>query len=312
VIGKSRLYSAIAALAFAHLPLAASAETRIIMEPFSSATDANAFAFQNHTTATVFFRPGETISVPRQSDSFFWIYQHGLDLTPVSYSDNSKHVTAVEFVRVSGKTSRVFLPLVGNSLAPAGGIAVRVNSDRNTPVGEVSEVKVNWPLGNVAFKIRAECSATAREDASPLASATPSASFVEAGKQVSLRLKLAGQPACGGQRLQVVMPACLTTRLPGANDNQSVLNASWEAEDGDTIELPVLASPADSARCTSGARNIEVISGGVTKSVPIRYVVPAGPFKIPGKLQPAGPVPRPTLQRPGSTIVTPKPKPISP
>ncbi|MCX7041615.1 MAG: hypothetical protein NT117_02785 [Gammaproteobacteria bacterium] len=301
--GKSRLYSAIAALAFAHLPLAASAETRIIMEPFSSATDANAFAFQNHTTATVFFRPGETITVPRQSESFFWIYQHGLDLTPVSYSDNSKHVRAEEFMRVSGKTSRVFLPLVGNTSGPAGGIAVRVNSDRNTPVGEVSEVRVSWPLGSVAFKIRAACAATSSEDPSPLESAVPSASFVQAGTQVSLRLKLAGQPACGGQPLLVQMPACLTTRLT---------NANWEADDGDTIELAVQAAPGDDGRCTSGARNIDVTSGGVTKSVPIRYVVPAGPFKIPGKLQPAGPLPKPTLQRPGSTIVTPKPKPISP
>jgi hypothetical protein len=312
VIGKSRLFSAIAALAFAHLPLAASAETRIIMEPFSSATDANAFAFQNHTTTTVFFRPGETITVPRQSESFFWIYQHGLDLTPVSYSDDSKHVRAVEFMRVSGKTSRVFLPLAGNTLSPAGGIAVRVNSDRNRPVGEVSEVKVSWPLGNVAFKIRAACAATSPEDPSPLESAVPSASFVQAGSQASLRLKLVGQPACGGQRLQVVMPACLTTRLPDDNGSQTVMNASWEAEDGATLELPVLAAPGDDARCRSGARNIEVTSGGVTKSVPIRYVVPAGPFKIPGKLQPAGPLPKPTLQRPGSGVVTPTPKPISP
>lgn len=205
--GKSRFYSAITALAFAHLPLAASAETRIIMEPFSSTTDGNAFAFQNHTTATVFFRPGETITVPRQSESFFWIYQHGLDLTPVSYSDNSRQVRAVEYTRVSGKISRVFLPLVGNTLGSAGGIAVRVLSDRNTPVGEVSEVKVSWPTGSVAFKIRAACVAGSPEDASLLESAVPSASFVQAGTQASLRLKLAGQPACGGQRLQVAMPA---------------------------------------------------------------------------------------------------------
>lgn len=90
------------------------------------------------------------------------------------------------------------------------------------------------------------------------------------------------------------------------------MTANWQADDGDTIELPILAAPGDGARCTSGARNIEVTSGGVTQSVPIRYVVPAGAFKVPGMLQPAGTLPKPTLTRPGSSIVTPKPKPVSP
>lgn len=308
MIGKSRLCSAIAALAFAHLPLAASAETRIIMEPSGSA---NALAFQNHTTATGFFQPGQTITVRRDSESFFWIYQHGLDLMPAAYWDDSEHVRAVEFARVSGLDSGVILPLVGNTTSRVGAIAVRVLSDRNTPVGEVSEVKVIWRLGIVAFKIRAACGPAGLEDASLLESATMSASYVEAGKQVSLKLKLAGEPACGGQPFQVTMPACLTIRMPDANDNQTQLNSNWEAEAGDTIELPVLAAPRDIARCDSRTLYIEAASGGVTKFAPILYVATAGP-KVPEMLRPAGTRPKPKPARPGAIILTPTPTPVSP
>lgn len=249
----------------------ASAEVRIIAEPHDSG--GNGTKYTEHDTGTSFVAPGGTVPLNRSSDTYIWVYEHGINLLPTSITDDDAHVTGQEFASVDGRLTRVSLPLftVGNQVtgAHAGARAYRVNAGREAKVGDSVNFTISKANGAIRFKGRIGCAANANEALSALTGVTASADAIGAGGQGSFTFRLDKAPPCQNQRVTIDLPRCFQTALPGSASRSASLSALLEASDPKQLTLPIFA--AAPGTCTNGGGDIRVTSNGATKTVTVRF-----------------------------------------
>jgi hypothetical protein len=251
--------------------VSASAEVRIIVEPHDPA--GNGTKYTEHDTGTAFIAPGGTVELKRSSDTYVWVYEHGINLLPTTITDDDADVTGQEFASVDGRLTRVSLPLftVGNQVtgAHAGARAYRINAQRDAQVGDSVDFTIAKANGAIRFKGRIGCDANANEALSALTGVTASAEAIGAGGQGSFTVKLDQSPPCQKQRIAIELPRCFLTALPGSPQRSASLSALLEASDPKQITLPIFA--AAPGTCTNGGGDIKVTSNGVSKTVAVRF-----------------------------------------
>lgn len=264
---------AIALLAATSTIGSAAAETRIIVEAHDSGANANIGKFAEHDNDTPFVSPGGTVVIPRSSDTYLWVYEHGINLLPAPIAEDRAAVTASDFTSIDGRLARVILPVfqVGSqqTLAPAGARAYKVNVQREAQFGDLVNFTISKPNGPIKFKGRIGCAPNSSESLSALTGLTASADAVGAGGQGSFTFSLDKAPPCQNQRVQIDLPRCFQTALPGASARTASLSAPLEPTDPKQLTLPIFA--AAPGTCTNGGGDIKVTSNGVTKTVTVRF-----------------------------------------
>lgn len=285
------------------------AEVRIIAED-GRGTPEPGMRFQNHTNNTPHVGPGGTINLPRSSDTYVWVYEHGIDLLPTSMDSSNAKARAAEFRSIGGRASNVYLPLALDQIAPAGARAYKVNADRELPIGTRVTLTVRKPVGTIQLTGRVTCPAAGVNEApSQLTGLSTSKASFAPGEQGSMTIDLDMVPPCQGQSMQISLPPCFESAIPPSGQRFRVQTARLEPSDPKRITLPLFARPASATSCGDPAGEISVTAGNVTRRVAITYAVPrdvqqAKPINSGGTgLQ----APRPT--QPGGTV-TPRPRPI--
>ncbi len=285
------------------------ADVRIIKEDFSS--NGNSTQFQNHNTNTPFVSPGATVNLTRSSLSYIWIYEHGIDLLPTSITDDGAGVSGKEYIGIKGSLSRVMLPVGATIIAASGAKAYEISVTRAASVGSTVRFTVNKPTGTISFSGRIVCPASGgNETLSKLLAARSSVDALGAGAQASLTIELDMAPPCQKQSLQITLPRCIQSALPGSSSRFGSNSLLLEAADPKTITLPLFG--VATGQCPSGGGgDISLTTNGVTLKVPVRYFDNSTVRKVqplvpqPGNVMPAPP------PRPGGTV-TPTPRPLQP
>lgn len=287
---------------------AAHGQTRIIVEPFSPNGEPG-LDFQTHTNDTPFVGPGATIKLARSSESYIWLYQHGIDLEPTSISSTDSDMVASDFTSIGGRVSRVLLPLPLGLLGPSAARVFKVNPKRRLPIGTGETLNIRFATGSIALRTDVICGAGGNEALSKLTGLSVADEAVVAGGQSSMRIILDQSPPCQGQPLTVTMPSCFQAALANGERFATRL-LRMEATDKAVITLPLFAAESGAASCQAGSTPITVTSNGVTKTVPIRYFLPASSFAKPKPLVPQvpGALERPAPVQPGAPVA-PRPKP---
>ncbi len=284
------------------------AEVRIIAEDGRGSPEPG-MRFQDHTNNTPHVGPGGTINVPRSSDTFVWVYEHGIDLLPTSMDSSNAKAAAAEFRAIGGRASNVYLPLGLGQMAPAGARAYKVNAGRELPIGTRVTLTVRKPVGTIQMTGRVTCPAAGvNEELSRLTGLATSKPSFAPGEQGSMTIDLDQVPACQGQTMRISLPSCFQTALPGSPRRFSTEQVRIEPSDPRRITLPLFARPSGEGSCASPTGEISVTVGNDNRRVAVTYAEPrnvqqARPINSGGTgLQ----APRPT--QPSGTV-TPRPKP---
>jgi hypothetical protein len=250
----------------------ASAEVRIIVEPHDPSPNANIGKLADHDNDTPFVSPGGTVDIQRSSDTFLWVYEHGINLLPTQFSDDDANVTGSEFTSSDGRVSRVILPLfqVGGqqTLTQAGTKAFKVNVKRDAQVGDTVNFTISKSNGAIRFKGRITCS-NITESQSALTTLTASAEAIGAGGQGSFTFKFDKPLPCQSQQVQISLPACFESAVPGSPTRGRFFSPFLRPSDPKQMTLPIFA--AAPGTCTNGGGDIKVTSNGVTKTVAVRF-----------------------------------------
>lgn len=263
----------IALLAATSTFASASAEVRIIVEPHDSAPNANIGKMAEHDNDTPFVSPGGTVEIERSSDTYLWVYEHGINLIPTQFSDDDANVTGSEFTSNDGRLARVLLPLfqVGTqqTFTPAGTKAFKVNVRREAQVGDTVNFTISKANGAIRFKGRITCAPNTTEALSTLTGLTASAEAIGAGGQGSFTFKFDKPLPCQSQQVQISLPACLESAVPGSSARGRFFSPFLRPADPRQMTLPIFA--AAPGTCTNGGGDIKVTSNGVTKTVAVRF-----------------------------------------
>lgn len=250
----------------------ASAEVRIIVEPHDSSPNANIGKLTGHNNDTPFVSPGGTVDIERSSDTFLWVYEHGINLIPTQFSDDDADVTGSEFTSSDGRLARVLLPIVEfggrQTVAAAGVKAFKVNVQRGAQVGDTVNFTISKANGAIRFSGRITCS-NITESASALTTLTASTEAIGAGGQGSFTFKFDKPLPCQSQQVQISLPACFESAVPGSAARGRFFSPFLRPTDPKQLTLPIFA--AAPGTCTNGGGDIKVTSNGVTKTVAVRF-----------------------------------------
>jgi hypothetical protein len=296
----------------------ASAETRIIRENFSQEA---ASKFQQHTNQTAHFGVGGSGGAIRQSDTFFWIYQHGIDLVPVGVTISGiPGATADKDASIAGRGSSVFLPIsdIGGQIqsAPAGAISIRVNVPRKAVLNDHGTVRVTWPLGNLSFGVDVECQRI-ETPAKLLSVAIVTTSRdgngvprLKANETAQARIVLDSPAKCGGQVFSLFAPKCFQAdNQPFGGPRAITYVGRWPQDLRNPANVGVTA---DASCDTRDIGQLKVSVDGVEMDTPLAFYTPFA-------LQPRTPLPtlapriipkpsEPALPQAGHGPIVPKPK----
>jgi len=284
------------------------AEVRIILEPFRPAGE-QGMTFQQHSNNTPHTGPGGSVDLPRSSESYLWVYEHGLDLLPTSIQTGNGRVSGSEFYSIGGRASQVYLPLALGTMAPAGAKVYKLNVDRDVPIGTRLTLTVRKPTGTIQLTANVTCPASGNEEISKVTSLSVSKPTFAPGEQGSMTIEFDRAPPCQEQSIQVSMPSCFQTALPGSDRRFMTELLKLQPSDPKRFTMPLFVRPSDGSTCGSPSGEISVTAGGVNRRVAVNRVEPVN-------IQQARPIdsggtglqaPRPT--QPGGTV-TPKPRPL--
>lgn len=250
----------------------ASAEVRIIVEPHDSSPNANIGKLAEHDNDTPFVSPGGTVEIARSSDTYLWVYEHGINLIPTQFSDDDADVTGSEFTSSDGRLARVLLPLFEaggrQTVAAAGTKAFKVNVRREAQIGDTVNFSISKANGAIRFSGRITCG-PGNDSLSALTTLTASAEAIGAGGQGSFTFKFDKPLPCQSQQVQISLPACFESAMPGSAARGRFFSPFLRPADPKQMTLPIFA--AAPGTCTNGGGDIKVTSNGVTKTVAVRF-----------------------------------------